>query len=46
MTTTEPLIVWQCTHCTLIRNKPCARTCRLDIDHPDTTSWNQADDRA
>ncbi|QDK02858.1 hypothetical protein SEA_SQUIDDLY_104 [Gordonia phage Squiddly] len=48
MTTLEPLplTVWQCTHCTLIRNKPCARVCRLDVDHPNTVCWDQANDRA
>ena len=35
-----PLPVWQCTHCALVRNKPCARVCRLDTDHPDTVCWN------
>lgn len=44
MSSTDTLIVWQCTHCHLVRNKPCARVCRLDTDHPDTVRWNHGDE--
>ena len=44
MTTTDlapmPLTVYTCTHCTMVRKTQCSRVCRLDVDHPDTTSWD------